>query len=110
MLRLNRSFLAVAVLAVASFALAGCQSMSPSPAATASADKSVIAGGTTFVEVPTGQGQTEIVAYTQPGKMVCPECQAVATKYFQTGVLDESVCKTCGAHLYAGQGELVQPK
>jgi hypothetical protein len=69
-----------------------------------------MAGGTTFVEVTGGQGTPMIVSYTTPGNKVCPECQAVATKYFQTGVLDESVCKTCGAHLSLGQAELLQPK
>jgi hypothetical protein len=106
MWRFNRSVLASVTLFVAAFALAGCQSMPP---ASASSGRAVIAGGTTFVEVPTGQGSPLIVAYTTPGKTVCPECEAVATKYFQTGVLDESVCKTCGAHLYAGQSALIQP-
>jgi len=107
MRRFNCSILATAALLLFALELAGCQS---TPAASATAGKSVIAGGTTFVQVPTGQGSPLVVAYTTPGKTVCPECQAVATKYFDTGVLDESVCKTCGAHLYVGQSELVQPK
>jgi hypothetical protein len=104
---LNRSVITTAFLVLASLAMAGCQSTHP---AAATAGNSVIAGGTTFVEVPAGQGPPVIVAYTTPGKTVCPECEAVATKYFETGVLDESVCKTCGAHLYAGQAQLIQPK
>jgi hypothetical protein len=107
MWRFNRSILAAAALFLFALALAGCQS---TPATSASAGKSVIAGGTTFVQVSGGQGPPIVVAYTTPGKTVCPECQAVASKYFDTGVLDESVCKTCGAHLYAGQAQLIQPK
>jgi hypothetical protein len=100
-------FLPSAALVLAGLMLIGCETSNP---ASMASGPSVMAGGTTFVYVPTGQGQSQIVAYTEPGKKPCPECQAVATKYFQTGVLDESVCKTCGAHIYAGQSELVQPK
>jgi hypothetical protein len=96
-------------IVLASLALCGCESMKPA-VDSASAGKSVIAGGTTFVEANTGQGPPLILAYTTPGKPVCPECEAVAEKYFETGLLDESVCKTCGAHLYAGQSEVIQPK
>ena len=109
MLRANHSLFTCVALAFISLAVCGCESMKPA-ADSASAEKSVIAGGTTFVEVNTGQGPPIMVAYSTPGKAVCPECEAVAEKYFQTGVLDESVCKTCGAHLYAGQAEVIQPR
>ncbi len=82
--------------------------MSPGPSP--GVGRSVIAGGVTYIEVPTGQGPPMLVSYSEPGKTECPECKAVAMKYFKTGVLDESVCKTCGSRIVLGQGELLQPK
>jgi hypothetical protein len=87
-------------------ALAGCQSassMSKGP------DRSVIAGKTTFVEVTGGQGSPQLVAYTAPGATVCPECKMVANDYFKTGALSERVCKSCGATINVGQGQIVSP-
>jgi hypothetical protein len=109
MLRATHSLFPRVAIVLFSLALFGCESMKPA-ADSASAEKSVIAGGTTFVQVNAGQGPPVMVAYTTPGKPVCLECEAVAEKYFETGVLDESVCKTCGAHLYVGQSEVIQPK
>ena len=88
--------------------LAGCQSATP--AAPTTAPSAVVAGKTTFINVNAGQGPPIVVAYTEAGKAPCPECEAVATKYFSTGVLDEHVCKTCGAPINVGQGEIIQPK
>jgi hypothetical protein len=96
--------------------LAGCQSMNPAPTTAPSAmvpttaPAAVIAGKTTFINVNAGQGPPVLVAYTEAGKAPCPECEAVAAKYFSTGVLDEHVCKTCGAPINVGQGEIIQPK
>ncbi len=87
-------------------ATVGCQSMPP---ASPQAGRSVIAGGTTFIEVPNGQGGRQVIAYTEPGRAVCPECQAVAENYFRTGVLDERSCKTCGATFIVGRGSIMQP-
>ena len=109
MLRFTHSLFSCVAFGLISLALCGCESMKPA-SDSATADKSVIAGGTTFVQVNTGQGPPVMVAYTTPGKTVCPEGEAVAEKYFETGVPDESVCKTCGAHLYVGQSEVIQPK
>lgn len=86
--------------------LAGCQSASPAPT---TAPTAVIAGKTTFINVNAGQGPPVVVAYTEGGKAPCPECEAVAEKYFSTGTLDEHVCKTCGATIDVGQGQLIQP-
>ena len=87
--------------------LAGCQSATPGPT---TAPAAVVAGKTTFINVNAGQGPPVLVAYTDSGKAPCPECEAVAAKYFSTGVLDEKVCKTCGAEINVGQGQLIQPK
>ena len=86
-------------------ALAGCQSTAPGPAE----GHAVMAGRTTFIEVPSGQGPSQVIAYTEPGQTVCPECQRVAEDYFKTGVLDENTCKTCGATFIIGRGEIMQP-
>jgi len=87
--------------------MAGCSSATPAPT---TAPAAVIAGKTTFVNVNAGQGPPIIVAYKDSSQAVCPECEAVAEKYFTTGVLDEHVCKTCGAPINVGQGQLIQPK
>jgi hypothetical protein len=86
--------------------MAGCQSTSP---AASSAPPAVIAGKTTFVNVNAGQGPPVLVAYHDSSAGVCPECESVAEKYFTTGVLDEHVCKTCGATINVGQGQLITP-
>ena len=85
--------------------LTGCQSTAPS----SNIGRSVTAGKTVFVEVPGGQGPSQIIAYTPAGQTVCPECRSVAADYFKTGVLSERVCKTCGATFSAGQGQFVSP-
>ncbi len=87
--------------------MAGCQSATPAPT---TAPAAVVAGKTTFINVNAGQGPPVLVAYTDSGKAPCPECEAVAEKYFSTGVLDEHVCKTCGATINVGQGQLIPPK
>jgi hypothetical protein len=87
-------------------ALAGCQSATPTAKGP---DRSVIAGKTTFVEVTGGQGSPQMVAYTAPGGTVCPECRTVANNYFKNGVLDERVCKSCGATINVGQGQIISP-
>jgi hypothetical protein len=87
--------------------MAGCQS---TPPAASSAPPAVIAGKTTFVNVNAGQGPPVLVAYKDSSGDVCKECEAVAEKYFTTGVLDEHVCKTCGAPINVGQGQVIPPK
>jgi hypothetical protein len=87
--------------------MAGCQSATSMPT---TAPAAVVAGKTTFINVNAGQGPPVVVAYTEAGKAPCPECEAVATKYFSTGVLDEHVCKTCGSEINVGQGQLIPPK
>jgi hypothetical protein len=83
--------------------LVGCQTTAP-PAES----RALMAGKTTFIEVPSGQGPWQVIAYTEPGHAVCPECQRVAADYFRTGVLDETACKTCGATFVIERGEGMQ--
>lgn len=90
-------------LLLAAGLLSGCQSAAPSPGV----GRSVSAGRTTFVEVPTGQGSYQVVAYTISGETTCPECEKVAAEYFKTGVLSEKVCKTCGSTFNVGQGQII---
>ncbi|MDB5333731.1 MAG: hypothetical protein JWP03_4882 [Phycisphaerales bacterium] len=99
--------LLISILAVSLFAAAGCQSFAPGPAASG---RVMTAGGTTFVQVPTGQGGYQVVAYSQEGAKVCPECKAIAAHYFETGELDQRVCKVCGASLNVGQGVVANTK
>ena len=89
----------------------GCESAAtPSTAASPHLGRSVIAGRTTFVEVPIGQGALQVAAYTVSGQSVCPECESVAEEYMKTGVLRERVCKSCGSTINVGQGQyLNQP-
>ncbi|MDB5320131.1 MAG: hypothetical protein JWN40_1762 [Phycisphaerales bacterium] len=104
MLRVTRSLFCVAFALVAC-ASVGCQSTSMSKGS----ERSVIAGKTTFVEVTGGQGSPQMVAYTAPGATVCPECKTVASDYFKSGALSERVCKSCGATINVGQGQIVSP-
>ena len=91
-------------------ALGGCSSMKGGGSMSAGPGKSVLAGKTAFVDVPSGQGRHQVVAYTVPGGAICPECEAAAANYFETGDLDHRVCKTCGSTIFVGQGTLVNTK
>jgi hypothetical protein len=104
-----RSFFRLPALAgilLGAIVVGGCQSASPAPT---TAPMAVIAGKTTFINVNAGQGPPVLAAYSEGGKAPCPECEAQAAKYFSTGALDEHVCKTCGATIEVGQGQLIQP-
>jgi hypothetical protein len=108
MIRSKRPLLVFFGITLACLTVVGCQSNSAPPSA--SVGRSVIAGKTTFVEVPTGQGAPEVVAYTVSGQQVCPECKSVADDYFKTGKLDEQVCKTCGSTINVGQGAVLNSR
>ncbi|MDB5295133.1 MAG: hypothetical protein JWO31_1116 [Phycisphaerales bacterium] len=94
------------VAVFAGSALAGCQSASPP---SASLDRSVIAGRTTFVDVPGGHGTRQVVALAPDGQKVCPDCQAVAADYFKTGMLKTHACRACGAPIEVAHSQMLSP-
>jgi hypothetical protein len=95
------------IFAALLIASSGCQSANHATGAPA---RAMVAGSTTFVEVPIGQGGYQVVAYSPPGTKVCPECETTAVHYFNTGAVDQRVCKVCGATISVGQGTLVNTK
>jgi hypothetical protein len=58
--------------------LVGCQSTNARPAE----DRASMPGKMTFIEVPTGQGPRQVIAYVEPVQPICPTCQRPAADYF----------------------------
>jgi len=52
-------------------------------------------GGGTTIFLPS-EDNSHVIVMSTSGTKVCPDCQAAALKYFQTGEL-EAKCPTCGA-------------
>ena len=94
----NRIFFAIPALAAAIF-IAGCQANSgPAPSASAPATKALVAttgNGTTTVFIPVA-GTHYVSALSSSPAPACPDCEAAAVKYFETGEL-VAVCPTCHA-------------
>ena len=94
-----RAFLAtIGVLALTLFT--GCQ-MSASagqPAVSATPQKAVVATGNggTVIFLPSTGPEKVVMLSTSGGAKVCPQCEADAIKYFETGELTEK-CSMCGA-------------
>jgi hypothetical protein len=97
----------ISIFAALLIASSGCQSANHGAS---TAGRAVVAGPTTFVQVPIGQGGYQVVAYSPAGAKVCPECEATAARYFDIGTLDQRVCKVCGATISVGQGTLVNTR
>lgn len=93
------------IIAVLGLMLAGCAA-TPGPTAS-DAGTSVQAGKTTFVRVPAGHGQFNVVAYPTPGVAVCSGCVDIAKDYFATGQLHKNLCDRCGSKVVVVHGQLV---
>jgi ABC-type Fe3+-hydroxamate transport system substrate-binding protein len=94
-----RAFLAIfGVLALTLFT--GCQ-MSASaghPTASATPQKAVVATGNggTVIFLPSTGPEKVVMLSTSGNTKMCPQCEADAIKYFETGELTEK-CSMCGA-------------
>jgi ABC-type Fe3+-hydroxamate transport system substrate-binding protein len=94
-----RTFLAIfGVLALTLFT--GCQ-MSASagqPAASATPQKAILVTGNGGTEIflPSTGPEKVVMLSTSGNAKVCPQCEADAIKYFETGELVEK-CSMCGA-------------
>ena len=96
---LSRVLLGVFALSALTVAT-GCSGMGGSaPAASMGPTKAIVATtgqGSTVVYVPTSDGSGVQMLSSTGGVEKCPDCEAAALKYFQTGQLERK-CPRCGA-------------
>ena len=75
-----------------------CNGLSTSSPASSSEQRAVLVtggnGGGTTIYLPSQDGKNATMLSSGAGKQ-CPECEAAAFKYFNTGELDPK-CSTCG--------------